>query len=441
MQNVTRCVVFVILGCGLALAQGRYKPLYKFGTNPEDGLHPTATLISDSVGNLYGTTTRGGTSNDGTIFELSQKSDGSWVETTLYNFCIGCVNGTEPSGPLLLDSAGNLYGTTHYGGVNTCNEVQGCGVVFELSRPIAPGGAWTYAVLYSFCSIAPDCQDGAVPNAPLVFDKAGNLYGTTQSGGENAGQLVQGGTVFELSPTASGWTETVLYNFCSIQQNNYCLDSEGPGWGVTFDKSGNLYGTTDMGGIAADFTGTLYKLSPGSDGWTETVLRRYSAPQEFPLTLLGPGSFDPEGNLYTTFAGIAPEGGGYSKGGVVRMSTDGVFHSFEFDGVDGRGPLSGVIVDSQRHFVFGTTVNGGPGRGAERDGFGNVFELNSSGQEKWGTLCTTFPCQSGELLVGGLLEDKSGNLYGTAEYGGLVTGTCGSLGCGLVFEITPDGVR
>ncbi len=159
--------------------------LHNFGQNGTDGYYPAAGLIWDAAGNLYGTTLSGGRS--GTVFELSPTTGGGWTETVLYSFCSrnGCTDGNTP-GTLVFDAAGNLYGTTAYGG--TYND----GTVFELSS--AGGGAWTETVLYAFCS-QNLCRDGSVPAAGLIFDAAGNLYGTT-----SGGQYFYGGTVFELTP-------------------------------------------------------------------------------------------------------------------------------------------------------------------------------------------------------------------------------------------------
>ena len=160
------------------------------------------------------------------------------TEKALYRFT-GGNDGANPRGGLVFDSSGNLYGTTTYGGGTNQNRLcanYGCGVVFELSPN--SGGGWSETILYSFCS-ATGCTDGAQPEAGLIFDAAGNLYGTA-GGGANAG-----GVVFELSPNSGGgWTESVLYNFCSLTN---CADGQLPSGAVTFDLAGNLYGTTGGG--------------------------------------------------------------------------------------------------------------------------------------------------------------------------------------------------
>jgi uncharacterized repeat protein (TIGR03803 family) len=164
--------------------------LHNFNQNGTDGALPSAALIFDAAGNLYGTTSAGGLYYDGTVFELSPTVGGGWTETVLHNFNQNGTDGVSPSGGLIFDAAGNLYGTTFAGGLYLD------GTVFELSP--AGGGAWTETVLYTFCS-QNDCRDGSFPAAGLIFDAAGNLYGTTQGSGSMS-NLYYGETVFELRP-------------------------------------------------------------------------------------------------------------------------------------------------------------------------------------------------------------------------------------------------
>ncbi len=170
--------------------------LYSFGNTP-DGAIPVVGLIFDATGNLYGATTEGGTHGDGTVFELTPTGGGGWTERVLYSFG-NTPDGAYANAVLIFDGAGNLYGTTELGGANGPY-----GTVFELT-PTA-GGGWTEKVLHSFAN----GTDGARPLASVIFDAAGNLYGTTTEGGTN-----RDGTVFELTPTAGGgWTETLLHSF------------------------------------------------------------------------------------------------------------------------------------------------------------------------------------------------------------------------------------
>ena len=225
----------LVLGVALLapIAEGAaapYQVLYNFCSQDgcADGAYPGSSLIMDGAGNLYGTTYQGGFGQKGVVFKLAP--DGT--ETVLYNFCSqsGCTDGANPGGGLVMDAAGNLYGTTQYGGDPSCYPGFGCGTAFKL----APDG--TETVLYNFCSQS-GCTDGAEPVGGLVIDAAGTLYGTTSAGGASGG-----GVVFKLAPDG---TETVLYNFCS---QSGCADGAEPWAGLVTDTAGNLYGTTVGGG-------------------------------------------------------------------------------------------------------------------------------------------------------------------------------------------------
>ena len=262
--------------------------LYNFGhgkVGHQDGRSPGGGLVFDKAGNLYGVTYGGGAYGDGTVFQLSPGANNTWKESLLYAFQNNGVDGRIPEGSLTLDAAGNLYGTTSTGGAN------GGGIVFELS----PGanGTWTYSVLYNFCSTS-GCPDGALPLGNLIFDAAGNLYGATLYGG--APGTLGYGVIFELTPNGSTWTQTVLHTF------------EGPDGGepnapLLFDNAGNLYGTTRGGGkgcYSPHACGVAFELTPGGGTWTETVLHGFNdGPKAKDAG--GPTGgliFDTAGNLY-----------------------------------------------------------------------------------------------------------------------------------------------
>jgi uncharacterized repeat protein (TIGR03803 family) len=279
-----------------------------------DGYHPVAGLVFDASGNLYGTTYEGPdrSSGLGTVFELTPKAGGSWTEKILHTFTNQGKDGCQPESGLISDGLGNLYGTTATGGGIYSECRFGCGTVFEVS-PKA-GGSWTEKVLYSF---NPTRQDGYQPYATLIFDASGNLYGTTQYGGSGScddGQGVGCGVVFELTPkTGGGWAEKILHNFNG-------KDGAYPVAGLIFDASGNLYGTTTSGGGTSSECkfgcGTVFELTPKASGnWTEKVLHSFNPNGKggaFPEAGL---IFDTAGNLYGTTYG----GGAYGYGTVFEI--------------------------------------------------------------------------------------------------------------------------
>jgi uncharacterized repeat protein (TIGR03803 family) len=384
-----------LVACTPALAQ-QEKILHSFNPNDGDGLNPSGGLILDAAGNLYGTTVWGGTYGRGTVFELIPKAGGGgWTEKVLYSFNPNVKDAVNPTAGLIFDAAGNLYGTAEGGGS------YGLGAVFELIP--RPRGGWAEKVLHSFIG----GTDGAVPAAGLILDHAGSLFGTTAFG-----------TAFELTPTATGhWRETILHEFGTG------TDGSEPYGGLVFDAVGNLYGTTFLGG--ANNGGTVFELKPAAGGgWTETVL--YS----FNLNAFGSGSYplaglilDAAGNLYgttnynSTVFELTPTAGG--------SWTETVLHTFSSTGTDGYGPMAAVIFDTTGN-LYGTTTSGGLYI------YGTVFELTPASDGIW---TETLPHNFGNGTDGtdpraGLIFDPAGNLYGTTSYGGAYNG-------GTVFEIKP----
>jgi uncharacterized repeat protein (TIGR03803 family) len=274
-------------------------------SNGVGGGNPSG-LVADAAGNLYGTAD-GGTCC-GLVFRLSPNGSGGWQETVLYDFS-GTPDG-NPLSPLIFDAAGNLYGTISVGGSNNayCQKVNGCGVVFELS-PTA-SGPWTETVLYTFSG-----TDGSSPRSGLTFDSAGNLYGTAEQGGNLADCGGFGcGVVFKLSPSGSGWTETVLHAFTGYGDGYY------PVTAVILDAAGNVYGGAFGGNgkpatVCSGGCGVIFKLAPGSRGWTNTVLHTFSGSDGTTTegVLL---TFGPDGNLYRT----AAQGGTANQGVVFSIA-------------------------------------------------------------------------------------------------------------------------
>ncbi len=329
----------------------------------DDGGFPEGGLILDPAGNLYGTTMRGGTSNLGTVYKVTKTGK----ETVLYSFCPGanCVDGEFPNGGLVRDADGNLYGTAALGG-NSAFCAEGCGVVFKITKT----GKET--VLYNFCSVA-NCADGAFPvggggtfpDEWLVRDAAGNLYGTTPTGGELAfcGDDRGCGTVFKVDTTGK---ETVLHSFCSVAK---CADGSYPVVGLIQDAAGNLYGTTGDGGKHIHY-GTVFKVDTSGN---ETVL--YSFPGRAAIGEVYPSALvmDAAGNLYCT----TEFGGTFNSGSVFEMTNSGrtrTLYSFN-NGTDGGLPEGGLVLDPAGN-IYGTTLSGGNFNGCEGFGCGTLFELN-----------------------------------------------------------------
>jgi uncharacterized repeat protein (TIGR03803 family) len=308
------------------------KILHAFTGRGTDGATPSAGLIFDAAGNLYGTTNLAGAYGVGTVFELSPTASGGWTETTLYAFGSG-NDGQRPAAALIFDAHGNLYGTTLQGGI------YGLGTVFELSP--ATGGGWTETVLHSFGN----GTDGQYPVAPLIFNAVGALYGTTTAGGTH-----DCGTVFELRPAAGSWIEMILYNF-----NPNGSDGVAPYGGLVMDQTGNLYGTTDAGGVYE--YGTVFELSPASQ--TETILHSFSGTPDGENPNAGL-TFDASGNLYgtTTNGGAIPAGTVFEMTNTASGWTEKIVHSFGGTSTDGSFPEASVIFDGLGN-LYGTTSDGG----------------------------------------------------------------------------------
>ena len=400
-----------------------------------------AGLILDAAGNLYGTTQYGGSHQWGSIFELTPNQDGTWKENVLYNFgsLPNIADGAAPSATLLFDAAGNLYGTTYYGGLIQCQGGwgYGCGTVFKLTHNA--NGTWTESVLYTF----PGDASGSGPGK-LITDRLGNFYGVAVADGL-MGCLPNGwdgwdgcGVVFKLTLAEDGtWSQSVLYSFTGS------TDGAAPAGGMTIDAAGNLYGTTWAGGLTGCTGGTTYgcgvvfKLAENSDGtWTETVLHTFgkwidsrdgSSPDADLI-------IDAAGDLY----GTASMGGSKGCGVVFKLSptstrwTESVLHTFGMwpNSRDGCDPAAGLIFDAAGN-LYGTTVDGGGGIGCSSCGV--VFKLTPTSTGWKETVLHHFGAwaksRDGAFPEAGLVMDSAGNLYGTTVSGYPISR-------GDVFEIT-----
>lgn len=321
--------------------------LYSFYTNPNDGYHPRGNLIVAANGDLYGSTIFGGAYNGGTVFELNAPtvSGGSWSETIIYN---APLNGSTPSTPCgLVWSNRRLYGITMSGGI-------GYGSIVELTPPATSGGSWQGSTVYSFAGGADGRNPGLGYFTSLIADSAGNLYGTTETGGSG-----QSGTVFQLVPPAiSGgqWTKNILHNFPSGSN-----DGASPYGTLAFDSHGNLFGTTSLGGTNG--YGTVYELAFGGEGiWNESVVYNFGSFTGDGVSPIAGVLFDKAGNMYgTTQSALNKYWGTVWK--LTPPSTSGgswsetLLHGFS-GGHDGGEPLAPVIA-GPNGVLYGTTSVGG----------------------------------------------------------------------------------
>jgi uncharacterized repeat protein (TIGR03803 family) len=340
------------VGCGVlfelapnATGGWNYRRLYAFTGDNDD--QPLGELVNDATGNLYGVALGNG-NTAGEVFKLSPVIGGQWTESIIHTFG-GAGDGSQPWGGLSTDSAGNLYGTTRYGGAN------GGGTVYELTPN--SNGTWTETILHSFAALGQG-PDGNTPMAGVIFDSAGNLYGTTYSGGAYGW-----GTVFEMSPIlGGGWTESVLYSFTGH------TDQAHPQARLWQDPKGNLYGTTYGNAIHSIGYGTVFELLNKSDGsWSEHTLHVFSGGSgdgAYP----GSGSLVPDqsGHLY----GTTPMGG-VSGGVLYKMTRSGGTWAesviYNFGGTnDALNPYS---VTFSNGVLYGTSQRGGS------SGYGTVFAV------------------------------------------------------------------
>jgi len=411
----------VALGlCTLAIAgtpaaqSQTYSVVFSF-SGPSTGLYPVSGVTVDRAGNLYGTTQIGGPGTNcyegcGTVFKLSRHGSG-WVFTPLHSF-VGGTDGGNPSARPVFAPDGSLWGTTTEGGVGCFG--MGCGTVYQLQPPQhATGnilGGWLETVIYRFN----DSGDGNMPeDADLLFDASGNVYGSTFTGGDGSQCFGGCGTVYKLTHSNGAWTESIIHNFGNGSDGQY------PWTGLIFDRSGNLYGTTSSGG--ANRKGAIYQLVPSANGWTEQVIYSFQNMDDGYISYGGLIA-DAAGNFYGTtccggplgggaafqlthsggwvlttlhnFQGQGPEGslvmdaagnlygstnggGAYGKGTVFKLSPSGgdwtytTLYDFcpsDFPCPDGAFPSGSLAIDSAGN-LYGTTTDGGA------TGGGLVFEV------------------------------------------------------------------
>jgi uncharacterized repeat protein (TIGR03803 family) len=408
-------LVAISLVANPAHASPKFRTLYNF-TGGSDGRLPVGVPAVDNDGNLYGTTCIDCSNPGGTIFELAapKTRGGSWTESTLYTFP---SNGIGYPTSITIDKDGTLYGAG--GGQNTR------GFIFRLTPPRDRGGSWTYNLLYELQS----GSNGSAIQGDLVLDAEGNLYGATEEGGDLSCDNGYGcGTVFQLErPTKKNgkWNYKVLYAFIGQP------DGMQPFAGVTFDQEGNLWGTTSEGG--SNGWGTVYRMKPPKkkgQQWTEKVIYSFNEYNDDIISPEGPVAFDSSGNLY----GTTPLGGdpncqaGLGCGVVFELSTPTWTYQtlYEFQGGDdGINPQGYIVFDSKGN-LYSTTTEGGGGKGDSDV----AFELTPSsiGGAWTETVLHRFIGAPGPNS--GLTWGKWGELYGATWLGG-------KYDDGSVFELQP----
>jgi len=367
-------VVFGLVIVATQPAQAQtFSVLYNF-TGGSDGGFPSAGPIQDSVGTLYGTTYGGG-NGDGVVYEVSTAG----TETVLYTFCsqTNCADGRDPETPLARDRAGNIYGTTGFGGASYgC-----CGVVFKLDT------AGNETVLYSFTG-----SDGCIPWQGLVADYTENLYGTAAYCGSRTSNY---GTTFKVDASGS---LTILHAFAGPPS-----DGAYPWYGhLTMDEFGNLYGVTQSGG--SNNYGVLYKL--GQNG-TLTLLHNFTGGTKDGCYPYGSVVQDGAGNLY----GVTEYCGSHFSGTIWKVSKKGketILHNFARGTSDGCNPYSGMARDSKGN-LYGVTEKCGANNA------GALYKLNASGGL---TLLHSFDYADGAYPIGEVLRTTNGMLFGTTYQGG-----------------------
>jgi uncharacterized repeat protein (TIGR03803 family) len=392
---------------GVVSAHAGEKVIFQFNEN--QGFNPSTGLISDSAGNFYGTAS-GGIGNCPKVYELSPGSNGNYTETVLYTFQNCIQTGLYPAGALTTDKDGNLYGA------ESSNLDDGSGQIYELAK--GTNGGWTYSVIHTFGS-----KEGS-PYGDLAWDAAGNLYGATF-----APFTTFDGEVFKLSPQPDGsWKEGVLYQFPSPNGVG------SPSGSVVLDSQGNLYGATffGYGGYGTSTRGGVYELSPQSGNqWKLTLLYNFTtaSTSQFPNSRL---TFDSSGNLYGT-----TQGGNTFYGTVFEVSpgsggtwTENTLHSFNSGNNDGGSTTGNLVFDATGN-LYGVTYNGGSGCNLNLCGVVYKLTPQSGGGYKESILHPFESVTDGSVPYSGLFLDGSGNLYGTTYHGG------SRYGYGTVYQITP----
>ena len=436
-----------------SLCAGQETVLHTFtGVERNSGSAP-GSLTFNASGDLFGTFSAGGVGEfaDGGVFEMTPKAGGGFTYQAIHQFSQATGDGANPGSALIFDAKGNFYGVTPNGG-------NGCGIVFELSPPATKGGKWKETILHNFDS---NGDDGCNPSGRLIFDQAGDLFGGTFNGGGGISNFFCNngcGTTYKLHLANGKWTETVLHRFTGKG-----TDGQSPTGGLAFDKAGNLWGTTFIGGVGksstcgdtngAGFCGTVFELTPTAKGtWTESTL--YS----FVDASTGWNSFsglilDQAGDL----VGTTENGGSALQGTVFKITPKGkgkveesLIHEFAGE-ADGAFPNSGLTLGAAGT-LYGVVSQGG-GNGGENickedsdESCGIVYKL-TPGSDGTFTETILYTFKGGADGAGPaddvLAFDANGDVFGSAGSGGDFnfnqTGCPGNLpgGCGVLFKVKP----
>lgn len=379
-------------------------------------------LVVDSFGNLYGTTVQGGKYNAGVIFKLAKPSSGGGYKFSVLHDFDG-TSGGSAAGDIVLDNSGNLYGTTAKGGSVTSSCATGCGTIFKLTHPASPGGDWTFSVVYSFQGYPGDGQSPYF----LSLNSQGVLFGTTPLGG--AGNV---GTVYQLTNSGLTWTESLLFNL-SPQK----LPCNPPGT-PTFDSSGNVFFATELGGPGN--TGCIVELTPPvppATTWTSTTLWTFGSGGRGSLPV-GPQLMNASGELF----GVTLYGGLYAQGSFYKLTPSGsswthkLLYSFGSPSKSGYWPIN-LLPGPKTGTYYGGAIGGGY---CPLNCNGTVYELTqptSQGGSWTQSVLYTFQGSADGSLPYSLIKDSQGTLYGFTIAGGFFgNGSCRTNGCGTIFKIS-----
>ncbi len=408
LRAILTLLCVAIFASGICTQAQTFTVLHSFSNS--DGAHPYAGLTLDSAGNLYGTTQYGGVLSGncpggcGTVFKLSRHG-AVWAFSDLYKFSDAA--NSYPQGRVAFGSDGLLYGTASgYGGLGH----NGYGAVFTLRPPATICKAvpcyWRESLIFQF-----DGVNGQFPLGDLTFDGDGNLYGATQYGGTYGF-----GTVYQLV-RSTGWSENLLHDFTNGPDGGY------PKSGVAGDHAGNLYGTASQDSEPSTY-GLVYELSPSGSAWTNNILHYFQGGNDGGQPYAGL-TFDPAGNLYGATLGIGsgvvfqltPTGGNWNFNPLLTLPGRG------------SGPYGTLVMDAAGN-LYGATESGGV------NGQGSVFKLTPSAGGWTYTDLHDFNGSDGSSPIGSLVVGADGNIYGTT-YGGANSGCEGDSGCGEVFEVAP----